>query len=319
MSKKNLFLGGILVILVVIAYIYQGPLKEWRESISKPKNFLANVNIDEIDKLEIIKSEVVTILERDSDRWKIEGTKDFYVEDSLANTLVKAISDATKGDLELVSKNKDKKIDYKTEGSGVEVKLYNGEKQVSDFIVGLMSLDNERVYISQSGLDKTYSTTVNLFNPLYRNEWRDNTIFDTDKEKITKIRFQYPNREFTIEKREVLEDSPKEGEQEVQVEWGGVLPYKFAVSKEKADEIVGIMANLKAANIPEQDFSATGLEKNSIIIEASGEEINNILMIGGASADNGDLYYAKKGNSDNIYLINKEQKDGLDKRIIDLK
>lgn len=34
--------------------------------------------------------------------------------------------------------------------------------------------------------------------------------------------------------------------------------------------------------------------------------------------DGEELYYAKKGDSDNIYLITKEQRDELDKQIKDL-
>ena len=133
-------------------------------------------------------------------------------------------------------------------------------------------------------------------------EWRDLTIFSTAEEKIKKIRFQYPNREFTVE----FKDD----------KWGGILPEKFTVNKGKIDKIAQIMSNLKAVEIPEQTFENTGLEKHLIIVEAAGEAIDNVLMIG----NNRDgLYYAKKGESDNIYLIDKSDRDELDKWIWQLK
>jgi hypothetical protein len=133
-------------------------------------------------------------------------------------------------------------------------------------------------------------------------EWRDLTIFSSAKEKINKIRFQYPNREFTVEFKND--------------KWSGVLPEKFTVNQEKIGKIAQIMSSLKAREIPEQTFKNTGLEKHLIIIEAAGEAIDNVLMVG---ASQGGLSYAKRGESDNIYLIDKSARDELDKWIWQLK
>ena len=78
------------------------------------------------------------------------------------------------------------------------------------------------------------------------------------------------------------------------------------------------MSNLTAISIPEQTFDNTGLEKNNIIVEATGEGINNTIMVGDAEDDEESRYYIKRGDSDNIYLITKEQRDALDNQIWDL-
>ncbi|MBU4026105.1 DUF4340 domain-containing protein, partial [Patescibacteria group bacterium] len=118
--------------------------------------------------------------------------------------------------------------------------------------------------------------------------------------------------------------------EKLEYEWEGISPYEFSVDENKIDEILNIMSNLIAAKIPEQTFDGTGLEKNLIIAQATGEGIDNILMVGGALQNGStalrdyganaeeELYYAKKGDSDNIYLITKEQRDELDKNIKDL-
>ncbi len=304
MDKKNLILGGFLIILIAMAYVYQGPFKDWRANLGKPENFLADININEINKIEVSQNEKVTILEKLEERWKIAGTKDFYVRDNIIGGMFDNLKQAAKEDLELVSANKDKKNDFQTnKESGVHVKLMQGEKVLMDFIVGKLASDFASTYISQPEAEKTYLVKINLNSSFDRDDWYDKTIFSSDKEKITRIRFQYPTREFTIEKQDDI--------------WTGILPYAFDVDEDEVDEVLDIMSNLTAAKIPEQIFAETGLDKHSIIIQAIGEDIDNIIMVGG---DNGEeLYYTKKGDSDNIYLITKEQRDELDKRIEDLR
>jgi len=336
MNKKNLVLGGILVVLIALAYFYQGLWQDWRSRKGQPENFLAVVDVNQINKIEITNSSQVTTLEKIGDRWKISGSGEFYVQDSLATNLNTSLEEATKSAVELASDNKDKKSEFQTDQSGIKIKLIQGEQVVADFIIGKRGTDYTSTYIAQLDSDKTYIVQANLsvFN---RSDWYDRTIFSGDRSTITKIRFQYPNREFTIEK--VTTNDTDETDEEEQ--WQGMLPYKFDVSLEKINPILNIMANLTAAEIPEQIFEGTGLEKNLIIVQATGEGIDNTIMIGdpstgsrqdtiieedqptSAEATAGEeepqYYYAKKADSDNIYLISKSQRDQLDKQIWELK
>ena len=326
MNKKNLILGGFLVVLIALAYVYQGPFKDWRANLSKPENFLADISVDQINRIEIVKNREATILEQAGEKWRIGGTKDFYVKDNIIGGMFDNLKQAVKADLELVSANKDKKSEFQTnEESGVHVKLMQGEKVLMDFVIGKLASDFVSSYISQSEAEKTYLVKINLNSSFDHDDWYDKTIFSTDKEKITKVRFQYPTREFTIEKQDDI--------------WTGTLPYAFDVDEDEVDEALDIMSNLTAAKIPEQTFKGTGLEEHAIIIQATGENIENTLMVGDPSTgstssqqasslqsggqagqgNGGELYYAKKADSDNIYLITKEQRDELDKRISDLK
>lgn len=309
MTKKNLVLGGILVVLVVLAYLYQGPLKEWRSSIDKSDNFLAQIDVDQIDKIEINSSNQEIALEKHDNKWKISETKEFYLKDELISSLNNGLKDATKAEVELASSNKDKKSDFQTdEENGTGVKLSQAGVLIAEFIVGKRGVDFTSTYISEPESDNTYIIEASISSLFNRTDWYDRTIFSSEKENISKIRFQYPNREFTVEK--------------LDNDWSGTIPYKFSVDKDKIDKTLNIMSNLVATEIPEQNYKGTGLEKHSIIIEATGEVVNNILMIGGPKEAESDeeieLYYAKIGNSDNIYLITKEQRDELDKQIRDL-
>ncbi|MFH0923918.1 MAG: DUF4340 domain-containing protein [Candidatus Falkowbacteria bacterium] len=328
---KNIKLAIILIILIALAYFYQGPFKDWKSDLGKPDNFLAKIDASQIDKIEITKNGETAVLIRESDKWRIADTKDFYVEENLADSLNKALEEAISAEVELAGSNKDKKSEFKTDlEQGVKVRLFlNAENEIANFVIGKTGNDFS-TYVSESNLDETYKIKINLSGLFSRDSWYDKNIFLSDKEKISKIRFQYPDREFIITKTQKHENTETLETEKLEYEWEGISPYEFSVDENKIDEILNIMSNLIAAKIPEQTFDGTGLEKNLIIAQATGEGIDNILMVGGALQNGStalrdyganaeeELYYAKKGDSDNIYLITKEQRDELDKNIKDL-
>ena len=309
MNKKNLILGGVLILLIILAYFYQGPLIKWQNNLAKSKNILAKINVVNVDKIEITSGSETTVLSRPGDvsagsalpKWKYNNTKDFYVDSSLMAKALEGLSQAAASEIELISNNRERKNEFKFDNSGLTIKIYQAGKKIVDFMVGSQASLNGS-YISTAESSATYLIKVNLLDAFKQSEWRDLTVFSTAKEKINKIRFQYPNREFTLE----LKDN----------KWAGILPEKFSVNQEKVSKIIEIMSSLEAQEIPEQTFNNTGLEKHLIIIEAQGDGLNNILMIG---QNKGDLYYAKRGDSDNIYLLEKSIRNELDKTIWQLR
>ena len=312
MNKKNLILGGILAVLIAVAYIYQGPLKNWQSNLGKPSNFLAKLDVDQVDRIEIANNGEDYGIEKSGDRWKISGTKEFYVKDGVIDNLLSQLKAAVKAEIELAGENKDKKNEFNTDDSGISVKLTQGENVLAEFIVG----DYSGVYISKPGSDKTYAIKADIGNIFDKNNLYNKEIFNSEADKIANIRFQYPNREFTVE-REITKASEDSGASDVLGDWEGVIPYKFRVDQDKIKKVLDIMSKLSAVKIPRQSFAGTGLEKNLIIIQATGEGIDNTLMVGD---DNGEgLYFAKRGDSDNIYLISEEQRDVLDQTIRSLR
>lgn len=294
MNRKILILGIVLIILIGLAYVYQGPLKKWQNNLGKPKNILARIDTAKIDKIEVASGNNTVVLTRPGGswtdsvqvKWKYNQTKDFYVAPSIMDKVLAELNKAAGSEIELVSNNRQRKSEFKTDSAGLAVQVYQAGAKVADFIIGNPGNDYNNSYISAPESANTYSVKADLSDAFDPGEWRDLTVFSSAKEKINKIRFQYPNREFTVEL--------------ISGQWSGVLPEKFNVNKEKMEKILEVMSNLKAVEIPEQIFKNTGLEKHLLIIQATGEKVDNILMVG-ESQDG--LYYAKKGDSDNIYLI----------------
>ena len=313
MNKKNLVLGGILAALIIIAFVSEGPLKDWRAKIGKVENILATVDFSQVSRIDINRPGETLSIEKDGDRWKIANTKVFYVRDDIIQGIELALNTARVADTELASENADKKDNFEVGESGTGISLRQGDTLLYEFVVGKVGADFTSTYITRNDTPKTYLIKANLNSALVRQDWYDPIILKSDVEKISKLRFQHPSVEFTVE---LLED-----------EWQGTLPYDFDVDEEKFEPILEIMANLTATDIPEQIFDDAGFDKDTIIVQATGEEIDNTIMIGGPRAvDAGEevdpediLYYAKRGDSDNIYLISAQQKELLDVRIQDLK
>ncbi|MCK5211378.1 DUF4340 domain-containing protein [Candidatus Parcubacteria bacterium] len=313
MNKKNLVLGGILAALIIIAFVSEGPLKDWRAKLGKVENILATVDFSQVSRIDINRSGEAFSIEKDGDRWKIAGTKGFYVRDDIIQGIELALNAVKEADVLLASENEAKKDDFEVGESGTSISLRQGDTLLYEFIVGKVGVDFTSTYITKNDTPKTYLIKANLNSALVRSDWYDPIILKGDIEKISKLRFQHSSLEFTAE---LQED-----------EWQGILPYKFDVDEEKIGLILESMSNLIAADIPEQTFEGTGFDKDIIIIQATGEDIDSTIMIGGPQAvdaeeevDSEDiLYYAKRADSDNIYLISAEQKELLDVRIQDLR
>jgi hypothetical protein len=299
MSKKNLTLGGVLLLLILCAYIYQGPLQTWKARRGQPDNFFSKIDFTQIDKIEIVANGATSTLEKLSDRWGVAGYKNFFVNQNLITEIFDKLDQIKKVNLELAGKTKENKAWFMTDDSGMKINLYQKDNQILDFIIGKMSNDYLGTYLGRSETTDSFYANVDLFSVFSQEDWRDKTIFASDKTKISKLRFQYPGREFSVEKN---------GE-----EWQGVSPRKFSVASEKINKVLDVMSNLFAVAVPEQKFKGTDLEKNLIIVSASGEGINNTIMIG--KSDKDGFFYAKRADSDNIYLITEEQQEILNQKI----
>jgi len=304
MSRKNIILGGILIILIILVYFYQGPLEKWQSNINKPNNFFSNINKNDVKKIEINYNEKNTVLEKTDSKWRILPNKDLYILKSDADNIDKTFKEIKNINLELVSNNKENKNNFLfSDEKWVEIKfLDENSNLLTDFSIGKSDYEGN-TYLTKNNSDNTYLINYDLRSIFIKSDWYDKNIFSVNKNDISKIRFQYPDSEFIIEKNN-------------KGDWSGIRPFIFTVNKANIEKVLDIMSSLKAEEIPEQKFAGTGLEKNQIIIEATGKDINNILMVGNKKDK---MYYAKKGDSDIIYLIKETVVNELRKEINKLK
>jgi len=247
MSKKNLILGGILILLIAIAYVYQGPWRSWRNGLTQPKNVLAQVDFDSIDKIEINQEKNNLVLEKKDKEWKLSGSTKFLLQKDISEKITGELSSLAKAEVEIISNNKNNKKDYSTDDKGINMKIFSGKEQVADFIIGRS--DGQANYISMPDSDNTFSYKYDIRSFFGNTDnWYDKTIFSSKKEDINRLRLQYPDSEFSIEKNKI---------------WEGIKPYRFTVNEQKLTKILDIMSNLNAVSIPVQNFKDAGLDKTN--------------------------------------------------------
>ena len=183
MNKKNLYLLGVFAVLVLSAYLIQGPLSDLQEKLSKTKNFLSELDVDSISYIDISSSDNALSLEKQGDKWLISGTKEFYVDDENIQSALNSLKNAQTAELEIVSNNPDKKSEFETTlATGKFLKFRQGEEVLMEFVLGKTSGDFISSYISQIDRDETYLVKVNLANQWNRDDWYNTTIFAIELE-----------------------------------------------------------------------------------------------------------------------------------------
>ncbi len=303
MSKKNLYLAAILLVLAASAYLYRGPFRDWQDSADQAENFLSGLKFSEIDRIEIARGTSTTAIVMGANGWLVEGGKGFPASPAAMSALESALNDAFESTAVLASDNRDKRSEYGTDESGSRVKLMKGGDTLGDFIVGeLSSEDYQSTYISRPDNDETILVKASLRFAFDRDEWRDDMVTAGSAESVDRIRFQRGKDEVVIEKKDGA--------------WAAVKPRSVPLAAEKVDSLVRTLVGLRAKSIPAQNFTGTGLEKNQLIVQATGAGFDQVVMFGNKT---GGGYYAKPGNKDLIYIVSESDRSALDKKIDDLK
>jgi len=312
-TKKNLTLLAVLIILAAGAYLYSGPFQNWRDSRKKEdqKNFLAAINMELVNKIEVTtnKGEVHTII-KEGGTWRAEPDKwpaEQIIMDSLEKKLTNVISEP---ELDIASLNAGNKVNFEVdEANGLRVKLFQWESnEVANFIIGKVTSDYQGTYISRDNDDKTYKVKETFVRVFDVEGWRDLTITNIGGAVDTAV-FKYPNQEVEITN---IPDSRGE------VYWRSVRPYAVRLNKEKTEAFVNAAAKLEAIAIPAQDSENAGFGAPSLQIQLKGDGVDETLIIGNKN-QGADEYFIKRSNDNKIYLITKDNRDGLAKQIVDLR
>jgi len=307
MSKKNYILGGVLLVLGLLAYLYQGPMQDWKAKNDDQLNFLSMVDISAINGIEVTKASTTVELEKSEDKWKIKGTKDFFADEN-GGGIAKMLEEIKMAKVELVSERSEKKSEFQvSEADGTKVKLMKSGITVGEFVVGRYGNDYASSYMAQPQAKETWLFKVSGINAIFdrsdKNAWYDKKIFALDKSKINKVRLQYPGQELIAEKKDD--------------KWALTKPNAMTIGDGKLDKVLEVMSTLSASDIPAQKFDGTGLEKSTVIVQVTGDGLDETIMVGNDNKK--EMYFAKKGSSDSIYLISKELRDSLSVKMSDLK
>ncbi len=300
MSKKNLILLLVLALLLGLSAVYQLWWLPRVNNASREKNFLADINFKQVDKIIVKRGETATTLIRDGQRFKVQTAGDWQVNNLLTEAMNQAWQTAAGNPLFLVSQNKAAQADFKTDGSGLTVKFFQSDRQVGEWRLGLTRADY--TYLSLPDSEATYEVKGDLRSAFDYAEWRDMVIWTAPAE-ITKL---------TIKRGRQTINLVKENDS-----WLLVSDKKIKLKQDRVAQIASLMTNLSASSLPGAKETATGLDKSALIIEAGGQNLKRVLTVG--QAKSADEVYVRTDQNNNVYLIRKEQIDILNVGLSDLR
>jgi hypothetical protein len=291
MNKKNLILLLILLFFLALAGIYQYFWLPQKNISGRQDNWLAKINFAAVNKIEIKLNGQTTTLNKEGERWRVAGDGQWYVNGILADNFARAWQTAASSSLFIVSTDKDAKADFKTDGS-FTLKLSANKIRVADLAIGLTR--SGYTYIAPADSNISYEVGSDLRSAFDYEEWRDLNIFNADSNKINQIKITQGKNSLTLKKEGTV--------------WQVADNAKLKLNQDKVARIASLMGELSANAIPDQKSKDTGLDKNTWTVEATGEGIKNVLIIGKEEVidkqPSGNLF-VKSAVSPNIYLLGK--------------
>lgn len=296
-------LGGIFIILVTIVFLLKGDFGFLR---SKPtRQFIPNLNIEEITKIELKEANQTHTLEKKNNQWVVSSKGDVKANQEAVLKVLNKTKELTKD--EVASKNPEKKTIFQVDQSGLKVKFYKGDTEVSDFYVGKVGPDFSSTYIRKEGEDIVYlfkETIIRIFN---QSDWRDLTILSFDKTQVKSLTWVKNEKRLVVEK---IEDK-----------WKLTSPLNVEVNQDTLNFVLGDLSNLKGKDIVmDKTENELGFEKPTLKITISfKEDGEQTILIGGKISNEEDAdYYAKKEAFDTIFTLSKFTVESFPAKIEDL-
>ncbi len=301
--KKNLILSIILVILLALAAAYQYWYLPRVNNSTQENNFLAKIDIVKADKIVIKRGEIETTLIKEGDRFKVQAPGEWYVNKLVAQTMIQSWQTADSGTVFLVSHNKDAKPEFKTDG-GLVVKIFQGNNQQGAWVLGLTRAGY--TYISHVGSDDTYEVQGNLRSAFDYQEWRDFAIWPPATGAFTALKISRGKDVLQLQKQGA--------------DWFLSGDKKTKLKLDKLNQVLALMSDLSASSIADAKETDNGLASSQFKIEASGQGINRLLLIGKERKDkSASEVYVKTNQNNNVYLIRTQERDIFNLSLKDLR
>ncbi len=343
MKAKNLlpFLI-VLIALAGVAYVLKG--REERPSITEQLEVLVPEGLDEgdIERLELYagpKPEEKVVLARADEQWKVASHFDAPVNADAIDKFLDKLVDV-RGEFRDTASSDEKLEDYElAEGTAFHVEAYtgSGDEPALHLLFG-KAPDHRTVFLRKAGGDRVYVEAANLRQEagVYGDEfdkapehtkWIDKKVAEIDKDKVTRIALNMPDKELAFEKREVKQEEPEEAAEESaeeeetpaapeppEYEWVALAGDSAGEFKESGiTSLLSRLGNLNATDIVDPGKKAEyGLEEpafKAVFTLDGGEEVT---LEGGHPDMSGNAYVRVAGaEQDLVYEVSKYTFEGV--------
>jgi hypothetical protein len=237
MKKNTYILAGLFVVLLIAAFlVLQKPGEQ--SSISASTGFLAVIDSISVDKIEIKAPKSSLVLEKRGTEWYIAQPINYKANQTSIGQIIHQVKI-----LEVkstVSGRPEKHSVFQVDQSGTEVKVYEKGNEKISFVLGKMAASYTESYARKLNSDDVLlveGANSYLFNrPV--NDWRDKTIFNTPKENIKEVQYQFGDTTFSLTFKDSL--------------W---LVGKDKVEQSVMDGILSLLSNLQADDFIDSTLS----------------------------------------------------------------
>ncbi len=202
LSTRNL-----LIVLGVLGVAFL--LVQFNKKGGKSKSLrseLVNIDTASVTKLEITSPKGTVSLSKAESGWEValESGKKVAKENSVKNVL-NTLNTIKPG--RLAARKEDKWKDYSVDSTGTRVKVFEGDKVVTDIVLGRFGVEGQRSFYTFVRLTEDENVYVaNNFMKMgvYEepNDYRNNEVFQLKKDSLVSINFDYPDSAFTLTKNE---------------------------------------------------------------------------------------------------------------------
>ena len=198
MKRTTILLIGILAALGIITYVVLQRPGETSSDVSS-RDMLVTYDSSAVDRLEITSGGSTVSLALEGGQWMIAAPVHFRADE---NAVTSAISRGRKIEVRgVVSNNPEKQGVFQVDSAGTLVKIFEHRTEKTSFRIGKAGTTFDETYVRREGEHEVLIAGGPLAYLFVKSpkDWRDRTIFKTDRDRITSIRYRYGDTTFTVE------------------------------------------------------------------------------------------------------------------------
>lgn len=304
MKKKQLLtLGGIFVLLLLIALIFENPFKksEYQKKVDEATALFPKFDKEQVAKIEITAKDETTTLTKTDGNWLVTTMDNYPADMEAIDELFTKVAEFDNANH--VSDNPKYQAEFQVDSSGTEAKLMDAnDKMLAHLFVGkntpgflssyVRVADSKDVYIAKGYLQGVFDKSTRT--------WKDRTIFNFNKAFVTQINITSP--EETVE---LMLDAENK--------WQMLQPTAAAVVQNEIDNLLNSFSQLKTDDFAEvKELTEYGLDAPTSSITAKlNDGTAKTLHIG---KEDGGKLYVKSDEKEQVFRLFKSNVDNLIKK-----
>lgn len=198
MKRNTLYLVGLIVVLILVAYLVMK--KPGEQSSSGAGELLVQIDSLAVDKLDIKSPSSHVVLEKQGAEWYVKEPVNYKADQANVGTLVHYAKNLEVKNI--VSSRPEKHAVFQVDSaSGTHFTIYERGTLKTSLIIGKIGSTYTELYVRKLPSNDVQAVDASIYYQFNRSvkDWRDKGIVTMPKESIKVIKYQYGDTTFTME------------------------------------------------------------------------------------------------------------------------